>query len=114
MINNRGKRKRVTNVVKTRDPVPVQRDPVIEKPKRTYESRRYIPASVPVICPECGHNTRQTGGRHIDPVNKTIVEYRTCCKCGLKMGAGRPMVAFEVAKYCSHADVVKEYDALDK
>jgi len=96
----------------TRDPMPKTRDPVIQKPKRDYQSRRYIPAPMPVICPRCGRNTRQTGGSYKDPVNQTIVEYRVCVKCGEKLGAGRKMAQFEIDKYCSHSEIVKEY--LDK
>jgi len=39
-------------------------------------------------------------GRHVDPVRRTVLEYRTCAHCGEKLAAGRPMVAHEVAEYC--------------
>lgn len=90
----------------TRDPEPVARDPepVERKP------RRYIPASMPVVCPECGGPTRMADGRHVDPVRKTVLEYRTCARCGEKLAAGRPMVAHEEAQHCRGFEgAVKEY-----
>jgi len=50
-------------------------------------------------------------GRHIDPVRKTILEYRTCVgvNCGERLAAGRPMTAREIEKYCTHVDAVKDY-----
>ena len=108
MSNKRGRPRK--NAIQTRDPIVDTRDPVTQKPKRAYESRRYISAPMPVICPKCGHNTRQTGGSYKDPVNKKIIEYRECVKCGEKIGAGRDMVGWEIEKYCTHANVVQEYN----
>jgi len=90
--------------VATRDPVAENRDPV-----RPYVFRHYIPAPMPVVCPACGHSTRQDSGRHVDPANKKILEYRVCCKCGEKLTAGRDMTAREVEALCTHADGVREY-----
>lgn len=101
----RGRKKKV---VETRDPEISTRDPEIKK--RQCIARRYIPASSPVVCPECGGMTRMSDGRHIDPVRKTIVEYRTCARCGIKLAAGRKMVAHEERKHCEFADCVKDYE----
>ena len=76
--------------VHARDPQPTHRDP-----------RRYIPASMPTVCPECGHNTRMNGGRHTDPGARRVLEYRTCIKCGAKLAAGRAMTKTEEAKFCT-------------
>jgi len=91
---------------KTRDPKPTTRDPQIE----TRKPRRYIPASMPCVCPDCGHNTRMDDGRHVDPVRGVILEYRTCAKCGAKLAAGRPMTDREREKLCSRAQAVAEYE----
>ena len=90
--------------VTTREPVVGNRDPV-----RPYVFRHYIPAPMPIVCPACGHSTRQDSGRHVDPANKKIREYRVCCKCGKKLTAGRDMTAREVEALCTHADGVREY-----
>jgi len=92
-----------TPAVKARDPKPATRKP-----------RRYIPASMPTVCPTCGRNTRMDDGRHVDPVRQKILEYRTCIKCGEKLAAGRPMTLSEVAKLCSRADAVREYEETEK
>lgn len=90
----------------TRDPEPTTRDP---EPV-TRQPRRYIPAAAPVVCPECGGPTRMADGRHVDPVRKTILEYRTCAHCGEKLAAGRDMVAHEVALHCRGFEgAVREY-----
>ena len=80
-----------------------------EKSKRS--PRRFIPASMPTVCPECGHNTRMTDGRHTDPVHRTILEYRDCVKCEAKLAAGRPMTEREVEKFCGRSEAVAEYEA---
>lgn len=90
--------------VAARDPVPANRDPV-----RPYVFRHYIPAPMPVVCPACGHSTRQDSGRHVDPANKKILEYRSCSKCGKKLTACRDMTPREVETLCTHADGVREY-----
>ena len=76
------------------DPQPKHRDP-----------RRYIPASMPTVCPDCGHNTRMNGGRHTDPGARRVLEYRTCIKCGAKLAAGRAMTKTEEAKFCTGFEV---------
>ena len=86
--------------VKTNTPKPKERKP-----------RRFIPASMPTVCPECGHNTRMTDGRHTDPVHRTILEYRDCVKCEAKLAAGRPMTEREVEKFCGRSEAVAEYEA---
>ncbi len=91
---------------KTRDPQPVSRDPVPEK----RAPRHYIPASMPTICPDCGHSTRMDDGRHVDPVRKTILEYRTCAHCGNLLAAGRQMTPVEEKKYCTRSEAVREYE----
>jgi hypothetical protein len=88
----------------TRDPQPETREPVQRKP------RHYIPASMPTVCPACGHNTRMADGRHVDPVRRNILEYRTCCHCGKKLAAGRPMTPVEIRQHCGLADAVAEYE----
>ena len=95
--------------VKTRDPKPAK-ETTDDKPKQQRNPRRYIAASAPCVCPDCGHNTRMDDGRHIDPVRQTILEYRTCKKCGAKLAAGRDMTEREKEKYCSRAQAVKEYE----
>lgn len=90
---------------KTREPITTTREPEIQQRK----PRRYIPASMPVVCPECGHSTRMDDGRHTDPVRKVVLEYRTCTRCGLLLAAGRNMTDREVDKYCSRAEAVAEY-----
>jgi len=94
--------------VTNRDPVTVARENVIEK--RPYHPRRCIQASMPTVCPSCGHNTRQDDGRHVDPVRARIVEYRTCIKCKMLLGAVRPMTEREKERLCRGAEVVKDYE----
>jgi hypothetical protein len=89
----------------TRDPVFINRDPKLRKP------RRYIPAPMPLVCPDCGHSTRMDDGRHVDPVRRKILEYRTCAWCGAKLAAGRDMTAVEVERLCDRAEAVAEYEA---
>jgi len=82
----------------------------IEKPaKRDYAYRHYIPANMPTVCPDCGHSTRMADGRYVDPVRRTILEYRTCKKCGKKLAAGRPMTEREQDEYCTRSEAVGEY-----
>ena len=88
-----------------RDPIPAQRKP--QKP------RRYIPASGPTVCPDCGNNTRMSDGRHVDPVRQRILEYRTCVGCNAKLAAGRLMTPVEVTKLCTRVEAVKEYEETD-
>jgi hypothetical protein len=104
-----------TPMVCTRDPMVNNRDPIIQPQaettaKRPYHPRRCIQASMPTVCPACGHNTRQDDGRHIDPVRARIVEYRTCIKCKLPLGAVRNMTDREKERLCKNAEVVKEYE----
>lgn len=87
---------------------PGNRDPIPEKPTRKH--RRYIPANMPTLCPLCGHNTRMDDGRHVDPVRRKILEYRTCAHCGELLAAGRPMTDAEAARLCTRADAVREYE----
>lgn len=120
-----GKRKYVRKIqtVQTRDPMPVNRDPQIEMPiegvdvppvaSHEQKPRRYIAASMPTVCPDCGHNTRMDDGRHVDPVRQRILEYRTCVKCGAALAAGRPMTEREAEKLCSRAQAIKEYEDLE-
>jgi hypothetical protein len=89
-----------------RDPVATNRDPQRKKP------RRYIPAPSPLVCPDCGHSTRMDDGRHIDPVRRKILEYRTCAWCGAKLAAGRDMTPVEVARLCDRAEAVAEYEGM--
>ena len=99
---------------KTRDPGTVNRDPVIvmetERVVAQRKARRYIAASMPTVCPDCGGNTRMADGRHTDPVRRVILEYRTCAHCGARLAAGRAMTPFEAARYCGHAEAVAEYE----
>ena len=90
----------------TRDPVAVNRDPVVA----TRKPRRYIPAPQPLVCPDCGHSTRMDDGRHVDPVRRKILEYRTCAWCGVKLAAGRDMTAVEVELLCDRSEAVAEYE----
>lgn len=96
--------------IKTREPGVTTRDPVIERRPDAYKPRHYIPASMPTVCPDCGHSTRMADGRHIDPVHKHVLEYRTCKKCGKKLAAGRMMTPREAEHYCGYADAVSEYE----
>jgi hypothetical protein len=104
--------------VKNRDPRVTQQrttksKPKEEQPKPALRSpRRYIPASVPTVCPDCGHSTRMDDGRHVDPVRKTILEYRSCSKCPAKLAAGRPMTKREEETLCGRAEAVSEYETL--
>ena len=98
---------------KTRDPRVTARDPEPEPQPEPQQRkpRHYIAASVPTVCPDCGHNTRMDNGRHIDPVRKTILEYRTCAHCGKKLAAGRHMTTIEEHALCSRVEAVREYEA---
>lgn len=101
--------------ITTRDPLPTVRDPhrgisATETALQTRNPRRYIPANMPTVCPTCKANTRQDDGRHVDPVRQTVLEYRTCIKCGAKLAAGRPMTLSEKERLCSRADAVQEYE----
>ncbi len=102
---------------KTRTPKPKTRDPVVETrtehPREIRKPRRYIPANTPTLCPDCGHNTRMDDGRHIDPVRKRILEYRTCSNCGAKLAAGRAMTEIEADRLCTRADAVAEYESAE-
>ena len=106
--------KRVPSVV-TRDPVIAMRGgvpniPTLPPVPKKRVARRFIAASAPVVCPACGGKTRMDDGRHVDPVRRMILEYRTCVRCGALLAAGRAMVAHEVAQLCSRADAVREYE----
>ena len=101
-------RKTRTPRVSTRDPKPRQREE--PQPKQTRKPRHFIPASAPTVCPDCGHNTRMDNGRHVDPVRKTILEYRTCVKCEKKLAAGRDMTPREAETLCDRAPAVAEYE----
>lgn len=103
-------RKPRANKIATRTPEVATRDPERVE-KQTRMPRHYIQASMPVVCPDCGHSTRMANGRHIDPVNRHILEYRTCCHCDKKLAAGRMMTAREAERFCEYADAVAEYDA---
>jgi len=114
--------KRSATTCKTRDPKPKTRDPAVKgrdaqaahrATTRTIprRPRRYIPASMPTLCPDCGHGTRMADGRHVDPVRKTVLEYRTCGHCGVKLAAGRDMHPREIEKYCGYAESVEEYES---
>lgn len=93
--------RRVAGVV-NRDPSAGNRDP--------KGKRRIVKIGQPAVCPECNCSvTRQSSGSYKDPVNQVICEYRTCARCGTKMGCNRKMTQYEVEKYCTHVDVVKEY-----
>lgn len=91
--------------VQTREPEVAVRDPVMPR-----KPRRYIPAAMPCVCPDCGHGTRTDSGRYIDPVRQRILEYRTCAHCGAKLAAGRCMTPVEVETLCTRAEAVKEYE----
>lgn len=116
----RNKRISVSQIqtVKNRDPNPVNRDPALQSDTspippvaaHMLKPRRYIAASMPCVCPTCGHNTRMSDGRHVDPVRARILEYRTCVKCGALLAAGRPMTEVEKQKLCTRADAVAEYE----
>ena len=93
-------------IIKTRESKPDQ-----EPQKQERKPRRYIPASAPTVCPDCGHSTRMSDGRRVDRVNKKILEYRTCSKCGVKLAAGRNMTEREQETLCDRADAVKEYES---
>jgi len=95
--------------VKTRQPKIKQREDYESTPPQKRKPRRYIPASAPTVCPDCGHNTRMTDGRHVDPVRKTVLEYRDCVKCDAKLAAGRPMTPREEETFCDRAQAVAEY-----
>ena len=100
-----------------RDPKVATRDPVPEgwtDDTTTRKPRRYIEASMPCVCPVCGHATRMADGRHIDPVRRRVLEYRTCAWCGEKLAAGRAMTEREAETLCSHADAVEEYQKLQR
>jgi len=115
----RNKRIKVSQVqtITTRDPQPVNRDPQLESDispippvaSHTLQPRFYIAASMPTVCPKCGHNTRVDQHRYIDPVRRKVVEYRQCIKCGRKLGCGRAMTKTEEEKYCTHVEAVREY-----
>jgi len=98
--------------VKARDPELEMQAAQMEPPKRQCKPRRYIAASMPCVCPECGHNTRMDDGRHVDPVRQRILEYRTCSKCAAKLAAGRPMTERECEQLCSRAEAVAEYEKI--
>jgi len=96
---------------KARDPKPTSRDPGFTPPPPVPRApRHYIPASMPTVCPACGHGTRMDDGRHVDPVRKTVLEYRTCSHCQKKLAAGRDMTAQEESQLCSRVEAVKEYE----
>ena len=101
---------------KTRDPKPTNRTPKIEQAEAVQDEpkqrspRRYIAANMPTVCPDCGHATRMSDGRHVDPVRKTILEYRTCKHCGELLAAGRPMTGREVERLCGFAGPVSDYE----
>jgi len=101
----------MTVAVKTRDPK-VQTRNTTNPPKKAKQrkSRSYIAASMPTICPDCGHSTRMADGRHVDPIRETILEYRTCSKCHKLLAAGRPMTECERQAYCSRKDAIQEYE----
>ncbi len=113
----------MSRTYKARDPKPKHRDPKPmgtdmpeipnPPPKAIRKPRRYIPASAPTICPDCGHNTRMDDGRHIDPLRKRILEYRTCAHCGALLAAGRSMTPVEIDRLCSRVDAIAEYEATD-
>ncbi len=107
----------MSKTYRARDPKPKHRDPEIEappEPKVTRKPRRYIPANAPTVCPDCGHNTRMDDGRHVDPVRKRILEYRTCAHCGALLAAGRQMTAIEAERLCTRAEAVAEYESADQ
>lgn len=96
--------------VTTRDPAPENRDPV----RRTCTPRLYIQANSPTVCPKCSGCTRMDNGRHVDPVRRKILEYRTCARCDAKLAAGRDMTEYEIEKLCVRAEAVEEYERLNK
>lgn len=53
------------------------------------------------------------GGRHVDPVRKTILEYRNCIKCKAPLAAGRKMTPREAEQLCTHAEAVREYQSAE-
>lgn len=105
------------NTFTERDPHTSIRDPelVVRKEEvrmcATRKLRRYIPASMPTVCPDCGGSTRMDDGRHIDPLHATILEYRTCAKCGAKLAAGRTMTDCEKDRLCNRAEAIAEYES---
>lgn len=117
---NMGRPRKYPIEANNRDPIATVRDPVIatrtnvEEPSVTATSsrnpRRYIAASMPTICPDCGGNTRQDDGRHVDPVRAKILEYRTCAHCGLQLAAGREMTEREKERLCTRKEAVAEYE----
>jgi hypothetical protein len=99
---------------RTRDPQPATRDPHPEQAQAPRKPRHYIPANMPTVCPKCGHGTRMDDGRHIDPVRRRVLEYRTCAWCGAKLAAGRDMTKDEEKKYCTRAEAVREYESMQQ
>ena len=97
-----------------RDPVPDVRDPVIQAPKRKYCARAFIEEPMPVVCPECGRNTRIKDGSHTDPVRKVVHKYRECIKCGKLLTSVRKMTLSEEEKHCGYADAVRDYEDYKK
>ena len=93
----------------TREPVDIKTRNETPEPQQR-KPRRYIAASMPTVCPACGHNVRQSDGRHLDPVRRTVLQYVTCCKCQLKLAAGRPMTLSETMKYCEMTPAILEYE----
>ncbi len=102
----------MSKTYRTRDPEVINRDPIPAQ-RKPQKPRRYIPASGPTVCPDCGNNTRMDDGRHVDPVRQRILEYRTCVGCNAKLAAGRLMTPVEVAKLCTRVEAVKEYEETD-
>jgi hypothetical protein len=105
------KKRRTQPAIRTRDPQPKERDP---QPAQPRKKRRYISANMPTVCPDCGRSTRHTGGKHTDPVDKRILEYRECIKCKLPLTCGRPMTLSEIERYCTHAEAVADYEDAKK
>ena len=102
----------MSKTYRTRDPEVTNRDPIPAQ-RKPQKPRRYIPASGPTVCPDCGNNTRMDDGRHVDPVRRRILEYRTCVGCNAKLAAGRLMTPVEVVKLCTRVEAVKEYEETD-
>jgi len=50
-------------------------------------------------------------GRHVDPVRRKLLEYRTCNGCGALIAAGRDMTPVEVQRLCGRAEAVREYES---
>jgi len=48
-------------------------------------------------------------GRHVDPVHKHVLEYRTCGHCNKKLAAGRMMTKREQEQFCDYSEAVAEY-----